>query len=342
MPHGYAARIIEAAMEHWRYKLIIMTTTVILLIVVSFAGFSIYRVSVQPMLTQSQQSLVIHFEKNTSASALINDLTRRKLIHSRQPLLGLVVLKGLSSQLKAGIYQINPGESALQFVSRVAQGDVLKFPFTIIEGTTKKQVISNLKTAPYLSYNPSDWLEVKSEQGSDEGMLLADTYIYEAGSGSAAILARSNADLSQYLEQCWLTRDSGLPYKSAYEMLIAASILEKETAISKEKKLVAGVIVNRLRKNMRLQVDPTVIYALGDSYQGKLTREGLHIDSPFNTYKYRGLPPTPIAMVGREAIEAAAHPTQTDYLYFVAKGNGAHHFSVTYEEQKQAIEKFLK
>ena len=134
----------------------------------------------------------------------------------------------------------------------------------------------------------------------------------------------------------------GLPYQTAYEMLIAASIIEKETAIPKERRLIAGIIINRLRKHMPLQMDPTVIYALGSQYHGTLRREDLQIDSPFNSYLHRGLPPTPIAMVDKDAIDAAAHPEPTDYLYFVATGNGSHHFSVNYEEQKQAIQYYLR
>lgn len=336
------AETIGAVMTRGRYHFFFKTAVVFCSITILFLGYKIYQLSVTPMMSKGQPPVIIHFKKNTSASSLVDTLIHHNLLRSGHILVGLISIKGKASQLKAGIYQINPDESALQFVSRVARGDVLKQSFTIVEGTTKKQIIENLKKAPFLFYNPSDWSAVKGENHSDEGMLLADTYRYEAGSQSADLLARANTDLVDYLNKSWLKRSPGLPYQTPYEMLTVASILEKETSIREEKSLVAGVIVNRLRKNMPLQVDPTVIYALGTQYDGKLTRKGLQIDSPFNTYKYRGLPPTPIAMVGKDAIDAAAHPTATDYLYFVAKGDGAHQFSVTYEQQKQAIEKFLK
>ena len=218
----------------------------------------------------------------------------------------------------------------------------MKEPFRIIEGTTQAQVSTNLEHAVYLTYHENDWQAIAATFPSAEGLLLADTYLYDAGSQSSDLLQRAHKNLQQFLASSWQQRSSDLPYKTSYELLIAASILEKEAAKPREKRLIAGVIVNRLRKNMPLQMDPTVIYALGTHYTGKLSRDDLHIDSPYNTYRYRGLPPTPIAMVGKDAIDAAAHPEPTDYLYFVARGDGTHYFSVTYEQQKQAISRYIR
>jgi UPF0755 protein len=317
------------------------------LIALSFVGLLLYilpfyRLYYSPMSLGQDEAAIIQLDKYTSASSFVHKLEERHFIQHPKLLLTLIRTKNLSQQLKAGIYQIKRGESAMQFVHRVTLGDVLKESFRIIEGTTLVQVSAGLQQAPYLIYESSDWQSIHQSFPSAEGLLLADTYQYDAGSRGKELLLHANKSLLHYLDASWQQRNTGLPYKSPYELLIAASIIEKETANSSEKRLIAGVLVNRLRKNMPLQMDPTVIYALGTNYKGKLSREDLHVDSPYNTYRYRGLPPTPIAMVGKDAIDAAAHPTQTDYLYFVATGDGNHHFSVSYEEQKEAIERYLK
>jgi UPF0755 protein len=257
-------------------------------------------------------------------------------------LLAFIRAQALSQQLKAGIYEVHPGESALSFLNRVIDGDVLQQSFRIIEGSTLAQISLALENAPYLNYHANDWQSIAAGHATAEGLLLADTYHYDAGTDSKALLALAHQHLEECLQTYWQTRSPNLPYKTPYELLIAASILEKEAAKPVEKHLIAGVIVNRLRKHMPLQMDPTVIYAMADRYTGHIKRDDLHIDSPYNTYRYRGLPPTPIAMVGKDAIEAAAHPEVTDYFYFVATGDGGHVFSVNYEQQKRAVAHYLK
>lgn len=305
-------------------------------------GLDIYRLVFEPMDVQNNQSTILRIDKYTSASSFAHLLSSRHFIQSDKLLLRLIRMQGLANKLKAGIYQIKPGESAQDFLRRVVVGDVLVETFTIIAGTTEAQVTNHLKQADFLTYHAADWLPIQATHPNAEGLLLADTYHYNAGSDSKAVLELAHRHLQQFLESCWQRRSPNLPYQSSYELLIAASILEKEAALPEERRLIAGVIVNRLRKNMLLQMDPTVIYALGSRYKGKLAHEDLHIDSPYNSYRYRGLPPTPIAMVGKDAIEAAAHPLPTAYLYFVARGDGSHTFSVTYEEQKQAIARYLR
>lgn len=305
-------------------------------------GLNIYRVFYQPMLSATQSNIIISLDKSTTASAFVNHLKKQNLIVSDRLFLILIRLQGLSSNLKAGIYQIYPGESAQQFLYRVVRGDVLKKSFAIIEGTTQKQVTVNLLNAPFLNFSEEDWITIKGTYVSAEGLLLADTYVYDAGSKALNVLSKAHASLTTFLDNSWAHRSIDLPYKSAYELLITASIIEKESSLAKEKKLISGVIANRLRKKMPLQMDPTIVYGLGSAYTGKLTKDNMHVDSLYNSYRYRGLPPTPICMVGKDAIEAAAHPTNTNYLYFVAKGDGSHEFSVTYEQQKEAINRYLK
>ena len=306
----------------------------------SFLGIHIYRLQYLPMVPSGQPSVIVRLGAATSATTFARTLFNAHLIPSERWFLLMIRIEGLAPHLKAGIYQVNPGESAQHFLFRVISGDVLTESFAIIEGTTQAQITSRLAHAPFLSYNETDWMVVAPTKA--EGLLLADTYHYNAGSSSRDLLARAHANLEQYLEASWAGRTPGLPYKTPYQLLIVASILEKETALPQEKRLISGVIVNRLRKYMPLQMDPTVIYGLGSAYNGPLTHENLQVDSPYNTYRYRGLPPTPIAMVGRDAIDAAAHPTLTDYLYFVAKGDGSHIFSSTYEQQRQAIARYLR
>ncbi len=326
--------------RHW-LKFVVVCA-ILVFVVLSIFGLNAYRSYSRPMIVGKNERVIISIDKSMSASAFAHMLKTQHLIPSERLFLTLIRTRGLSQRLKAGVYQINPGESAEQFLSRVVNGDVLKQSFSIIEGTTQAQISANLEHAPYLIYHSTDWQAIAAKQKNAEGLLLADTYNYNAGTQSKNLLELAHNNLQQFLEYSWQHRSQGLPYKTSYEMLIAASILEKEAANPRERRLISGIIINRLRKNMPLQMDPTVIYALGSQYKGTLTREDLHVDSPYNSYRYRGLPPTPIAMVGKDAIDAAAHPEQTDYLYFVAVGDGSHYFSVTYEQQKQAVARYRK
>lgn len=322
-------------------KYIVIPCATFIIVILTLASFQAYQLFYKPML-KNAAPVTIHLDKYTSASSFVRTLKQQHLIKSERLLLALIRLRGFTSQLKAGIYQINEGDSAYGFLLRVVDGDVLKKSFSIIEGTTKNQVDANLATAEYLTHHDSDWLLIKKTFPSAEGLLLADTYHYDAGSESKDLLRQANNNLRQVLEHAWQQRAPNLPYTSSYDLLIAASIIEKESSLASEKRLIAGVIINRLHKKMPLQMDPTVIYALGLRYTGKLTHEDMQIDSPYNSYRYRGLPPTPIAMVGKEAIEAAAHPQLSNYLYFVAKGDGSHFFSETYDQQRLAIDRYLK
>lgn len=321
-------------------KSILFGCLALLLVVSTVIGYDVYKLLAKPMVISAPALITITIDKNSSAFGFARALKSKQLIQSDRLFLLLIRLQGLSHHLKAGIYQIKPGESAQQLLKRVVAGDVLVESFTIIEGTTLSQVKANLASAQHLKYNVNDWQLITDSHPNPEGLLLADTYNYNAGSDAKHLLQLANQNLVQYLNASWQNRAPGLPYKSPYELLIAASILEKEAALASEKKIISGVIVNRLKKFMPLQMDPTVIYALGNNYNGKLGHHDLDIDSPYNTYRYRGLPPTPIAMVGKEAIDAAAHPQPTNYLYFVAKGDGSHYFSATYEEQKEAIARY--
>ncbi|WP_131794718.1 endolytic transglycosylase MltG [Fluoribacter gormanii] len=296
----------------------------------------------KPIVPKQNSPVIITLDRTASASQFVKILKDKNLICSSTVLLTMIRFSGLSSQLKAGVYQINPGETAMQLVHRVVAGDVLTQNFTIIAGTTQQKISQDLLKASYLNYRPEDWNFIKDNHPNAEGLLLADTYQYRGGSTGKSLLEHAHRNLINYLTMSWVNRAPNLPYKNPYELLIAASIIEKETAIPQERKLISGVMINRLNKNMPLQMDPTVIYGLGAAYKGKLSHNDLLIDSPYNSYHHRGLPPTPIAMVGKESLDAAAHPQLSNYLYFVAKGDGAHQFSETYQQQKQAINQYKR
>lgn len=337
-------------MKHRWLQSIVICSLLLILVWLSILGFNLYRLYYQPMTLGDGSSSVVRLDKSMSATSLAHTLKSQNLIQSERLFLALVRAESLAHRLKAGVYQVKAGETCLQFLRRVAAGDVIIESFRIIEGTTQSQVAANLSHAAYLNYQDTDWLTLWPHSGGEsserntsaEGALLADTYHYNADSQARDLLSRAHTSLLNYLEHSWQSRTPGLPYKTPYELLTAASIIEKESAVPAEERLISGVIMNRLNKHMPLQMDPTVIYALGAAYHGKLTHEDMQIDSPYNSYRYRGLPPTPIAMVGKEAIDAAAHPQLTDYVYFVARGDGTHQFSVTYEQQKEAIARYLK
>lgn len=321
-------------------KLIAIITALIIFFL--FLIWTLNNIINAPLLPKNASPVLISLDKATTASQFAQTLKDKNLIYSPKLILALIRYKNLAHQLKAGVYQVKPGETPLELLQRIAAGDVIRFKFTIIDGTTQKKIDQDLKQAVYLNYDPDIWSSFNTNHPNAEGLLLADTYQYAGGSDAKALLAQANRNLIAYLNECWRTRASALPYKTPYELLIAASIIEKETAVPQERTLISGVLLNRLKKNMPLQMDPTVIYALGEQYKGVLSHNDMSVNSPYNTYKNRGLPPTPIAMVGKEAIDAAAHPQLSNYLYFFAKGDGTHQFSQTYEEQKQAINQYKR
>jgi UPF0755 protein len=325
-----------------RYKKWMLYFIALFFMSLLFLFLAVYSYIATPLIPQQGSALIISFDRAASASQFVRILKEKNLIRSTRPLLTMIRFTGLSSQLKAGVYQIQPGETAIQLLRRVVSGAVLTQKFTIIAGTTQQKVGQDLMRAAYLNYSSDDWHLIQDNHPNAEGLLLADTYQYPGGSGSKSVLDQAHRNLVNYLTLSWNNREPNLPYKNPYELLIAASIIEKETAIPQERKLISGVMINRLNKKMPLQMDPTVIYGLGDAYTGKLSHADMQIDSPYNSYHYRGLPPTPIAMVGKEALDAAAHPQRSNYLYFVAKGDGMHQFSETYQQQIQAIKQYQR
>jgi len=273
-------------------------------------------------------------------------LEQRGIIDNAQYLIWLARFESFDRHIKAGEYQISGDMTPRTLLQHFVKGKVKQYALTVIEGWTFRQLMVALRAHPKITHTLRDiddlavMVKIDRSGAPPEGQFLPDTYHFPQGTSDVDFLRRANGALHQVLNQAWQNRMPDLPYKTAYEALIMASIVEKETAVSAERQQIAGVFVRRLQKNMRLQTDPTVIYGMGDSYQGNLRRKDLRKDTPYNTYVRKGLTPTPIALPSGHAIEAALNPAEGDTLYFVAKGDGSHHFSKTLAEHNQAVKTY--
>jgi len=253
----------------------------------------------------------------------------------------------LSGQtLHSGEYQLTPGMSVRDMLMLWRKGEVVQYSLTLVEGWNFRQLLTALRAQTKLEQSLAglDEREIMARLGKPdlhpEGQFFPDTYNYTRGTSDLDLLKRAAARLESVLQEEWEQRAEGLPYKDAYQALVMASIIEKETGVPHERGEIAGVFVRRLERGMLLQTDPTVIYGMGDSYRGRITRKDLRTPTPYNTYTTAGLPPTPIAMVGREAIHAALHPAPGKTLYFVARGDGSHVFSETLNEHNRAVRQY--
>lgn len=263
--------------------------------------------------------------------------------------LWLRVLGRLSPEqalVKAGDYEFVDGMSPKAMLAMMVAGDTKHWYVQFIEGWTFQDMRLALARADRLRKITTDWTDeqIMAELGAGdehpEGRFFPDTYAFTSSESDLDLLKRAFARMERVLAEEWAARAEGLPYDSPYEALIMASIVERETGAAHEREQVAGVFVRRLQKGMRLQTDPTVIYGMGDRYDGRIRRKDLRTYTPYNTYRIDGLPPTPIALPGREAIHAALHPADGDALYFVARGDGTHKFSRTLAEHQQAVREF--
>lgn len=297
-----------------------------------------------------QDEMLLTVPAGTGRVAMEQLLIKNNLLNEGDYFQVLLKAKPELSQFKAGTYRLTKGMTLHDVLLLIKSGKEAQFSIRFIEGSRLKDWQAIFEQAPQLTAvahtMDSDKLRqeigIKPEISNLEGWFAPDTYHYTAGTTDVAILKRAYQQMEKTLEEEWIKRDSDLPYKSAYEMLIMASIIEKETGIDAERTKVASVFVNRLKTNMRLQTDPTVIYGLGDKYRGTIYRSDLNGYTPYNTYQIDGLPPTPIAMPGVASIRAAAHPADTRYLYFVADGTGGHKFSTTLNEHNKAVAQYRR
>ncbi len=256
---------------------------------------------------------------------------------------------GLANSIKAGDYLLTPDMTPRMLLEKLVKGDVIVYQVVLLEGWTLAQALAAIQNHPMITTtldtdNPEQLRgqlqQLLQTEKYPEGLVFPDTYNFSRGTTDRDLLLRAAATMQIVLAEEWQGRDVGLPYSEPYEALIMASIIEKETGLASERQQIAGVFIRRLQQRMRLQTDPTVIYGLGDSYDGDLTRTDLRTASPYNTYLNSGLTPTPIALPGRESISASLHPDQSDTLYFVARGDGSHYFSSSLEEHQRAVRQY--
>lgn len=285
-------------------------------------------------------------KSGSSLSAVIYDLADKKILEGPRYLLWYARLNGLSNKMKAGDYRLTSELTAQQFLDNIFTGKVVQHSLTIIEGWSFQQLLDALNAHPHIQQTVSGLKgkEIMSKLGltdlHPEGQFLPDTYHFPNQLTDIDFLKRAHDAMQVTLQSLWQNREVGLIYKNPYEALIMASIIEKETGLASEREEIAGVFVRRLQKKMRLQTDPTVIYGMGEKFDGNLRKRDLLLDTPYNTYRRHGLPPTPIALPGKEAIYAALHPAEGDALYFVARGDGSHVFSNTLREHNNAVIKY--
>jgi UPF0755 protein len=260
----------------------------------------------------------------------------------------LARLNRADTAIKAGSYAVKTGVTPLQLLNKLLKGKVTQGELTLVEGWTFRQWRGRMDKHPDLSHETSGMSEAQiiAQLGlnvrSLEGQLFPDTYLFDKQSSDLELLARANRAMQRKLDAEWAQRAAGLPFKTPGEALVLASIVEKETGREADRNLVAAVFVNRLRKGMLLQTDPTVIYGLGENFDGNLRKRDLQTDTPYNTYTRSGLPPTPIAMPGQASLRAALNPAQSEVLYFVARGDGSSQFSQTLDEHNYAVNRYQR
>ncbi len=255
---------------------------------------------------------------------------------------------GKGAKIKAGTYELKPGTTPAGLIDQLVRGEFAQESLAIIEGWTFKQMRQALAAHKGLKQDTASWSEqellakVAPEHSKAEGLFFPDTYRFAKGSSDLQIYRQAYSLMMKRLNEEWGKRDPNLPYRSPYEALIMASIVEKETGVEADRTMVAGVFVNRLKLGMMLQTDPTVIYGMGERFDGNIRKRDLLTDTPYNTYTRAGLPPTPIALPGRASLAAAMHPAKTKALYFVARGDGSSQFSNSLEEHERAVDKYQR
>ena len=292
------------------------------------------------MLVKEKQ--IYQVNHGASIGTVAKGLGDKKWINSELFFNSLSKLIGANKKLQSGYYQIDPNMGVLNFLENISSGNVITTKVTLIEGKTLNHYFEQLSSDS--SLRSEDTLEEVMQSlgivGPYDGWFYPETYQFNYGESVRNVLARSFQVMQEKVNELWENRDKNLPFKSPYEAIILASLIEKETALNQEKSLISGVFIRRLEQGMRLQTDPTVIYALGDSYQAPLKKSDLKVDSLYNTYKYNGLPPGAISSVGYESLYAAFHPDEGSDLYFVSKKDGSHAFASNYEEHRDNIKRY--
>lgn len=331
----------KAKKSVWRY---LLGGLVLLLIGAAATLWALQTALVRPLVVEDE-GLRFEVASGSNLSRALRELEERDVLKWPRLVLAYAYWQGKTG-IHAGEYLLPKGSNAMDLIARLNRGDVTRYRLTLVEGWTFRQALAQVRAGRNIARsdagadpeNAARALGFDAE--SPEGWIFPDTYIYRSGTSDIDLLRQAQERMRQVLEEEWQNRADGLPYDSPYQALIMASLIEKETGQPSERSEIAGVFVRRLNRGMRLQTDPAVIYGLGDTFDGNLTRAHLREATPYNTYVIDGLPPTPIALPGREAIHAALHPKSGDSLYFVGKGDGSHHFSATLAEHNRAVREF--
>ena len=314
-------------------------------LIFSFVLFD-YLNTINSPLLKTSDTFVYEVSAGSNLTRIVYDLKKQGFINKPRYLLLYARLQGKANKINTGEYLIKPDITAAEFLQQVLAGKVIQYALTIVEGWNIYQLLDAISTHPHIiqSLKGLSPEQIMTKIGypdiHPEGRFYPDTYHFPKGLTDVQFLRRAYQAMQEKLQAEWPLRDVGLPYQSVDEALTMASIVEKETGKASERQAIAGVFVRRLEKRMRLQTDPTVIYGLGPTFDGNIRRRDLQKDTPYNTYRRRGLPPTPIAMPGDAAIYAALHPADGKALYFVSRGDGSHYFSATLEEHNEAVIKY--
>ena len=330
----------------------------ILLLILGGVGFWGYQKLTEFVHTpvNATQDQLLTIERGTTGSKLAALLEQEKILEHADLLPWLLKLQPQLNKVKAGTYSLTGVKTLQDLLDMLNSGKEAQFSVKFIEGKTFKEWRKNLENAPHLKQTLQDktdkeimaLLDIPAvakavyEWNNIDGWLYPDTYNYTPNSTDLELLKRSATRLQKALDKAWNERDENLPLADPYQMLILASIVEKETGIAAERPQVASVFINRLKANMKLQTDPTVIYGMGENYTGNIRKKDLETMTPYNTYMIEGLPPTPIAMVSESALQAVAHPEKTDFYYFVADGSGGHKFTRNLNEHNKAVQEYLR
>ncbi|KDB06758.1 aminodeoxychorismate lyase [Burkholderia sp. lig30] len=325
--------------------------TVAVVVAAAGAGGAYYWAT-RPLLLGAA-ALDITITPRSSVRSVAQQLERAGVPIEPDGFVAMTRVLGLSSRLKSGNYEFKSGITPYEVLQKIARGDVNESVAAVIEGWTFKRMRAELDANPALVHTAAGMSdaellraigasESEIRRGSGEGLFFPDTYLFDKGTSDLNIYRRAYRLMQMRLDAAWSARAPGLPYRTPYEALTIASIVEKETGHAADRALVAAVFANRLRVGMPLQTDPSVIYGLGDTYDGRLRKRDLQADTPYNTYTRRGLPPTPIALPGTAALEAAVNPAATGALYFVAKGDGTSVFSDTLGDHNKAVGKYIR
>lgn len=324
---------------------------VVPLVVAAASGYfawDLYRWWKSPLPVGEASTVVVR--EGDTVGGLARRMEEADLLDHPRRLRWTTQISGHAGSLKVGEYAVTAGDTPERLMARIVAGDVVTYRFRIIEGARVADVLADLAAHPKIgqTLGPVTTAALLSALGVDgeagtshgEGWFFPDTYRFVAGDEDRGLLMRAYLKMREELGVAWAGRSAGLPYRTPYEALTVASIVEKETARDADRADISQVIAARLDSNMRLQVDPTVIYGLGEAFDGNLTRADLRQPTPYNTYVHRGLPPTPIGAPGRNSLRAAMHPSGAPYFYFVSRGDGTSEFSTTLEEHRAAVNKY--